>query len=130
MNWDLNPHARTQTQPKPRLGPTVLIRITHPMSGLTEAQVLHASSQKEFSERQGDRQEIDLLGQDACERCKWAGKEALTGRSAGLQFYYPRGVVVGKGCLFLPGSSSTSSLVSSKVCVFKSGKGWSSDSRP
>ena len=24
-----------------------------------------------------DRQEIDLLGYDACERCKWAGKEAL-----------------------------------------------------
>ena len=44
------------------------------MSGLTEAQVRYASAQKEFSERQSDRQEIDLLGQNACERCKRAGK--------------------------------------------------------
>ena len=33
-----------------------------PMSGLTEVQVPHASTQKEFSERQSDRQEADLLG--------------------------------------------------------------------
>ena len=32
------------------------------MSGLTEVQVLHASAQKEFSERQSDRKEIHLLG--------------------------------------------------------------------
>ena len=31
------------------------------MSGLTEVQVLCASAQKEFGERQSDRQEIDLL---------------------------------------------------------------------
>ena len=30
------------------------------MSGLTEVQVLHDSAQKEFSERQSDRQEVDL----------------------------------------------------------------------
>ena len=62
------------------------------MSGLTEVQVLFASVQKEFSERQIDRQEIDLLGQDACERCKQAGKEAVPPGYGGLQFYYPRGV--------------------------------------
>ena len=31
------------------------------VSGLTEAQVLCVSVQKEFSERQSDRQEVDLL---------------------------------------------------------------------
>ena len=38
------------------------------------------------------------------------------GGSGGLQTYHPRGVVVGKARLFLSGSSS-SSLVSSKVCI-------------
>ena len=47
------------------------------MSGLAEVQVLHTPAQKEFSERQSDRQEIDLLGWDACERCRQAGTEAL-----------------------------------------------------
>ena len=47
------------------------------MSGLTEAQVLHVSVQKEFSERQSDRQEIDLLRWDAWERCRQTGTEAL-----------------------------------------------------
>ena len=46
------------------------------MSGLTEVQVLHISTLKEFSERQSGRQEVDLR-QDACERCKQAGKKAL-----------------------------------------------------
>lgn len=32
-----------------------LIRITHLTSGLTETQVINASAQKEFSERQSDR---------------------------------------------------------------------------
>ena len=49
-DWDLNPRARTRTQPKPGL-PT---EITHLVSGLNEAQVLDVSSQKEFSERQSD----------------------------------------------------------------------------
>ena len=31
-------------------------------SGLTEVQVLYVSAEKEFSERQSNRQEIDLLG--------------------------------------------------------------------
>ena len=31
------------------------------VSGLNEAQVLDVSSQKEFSERQSDRQEVDFL---------------------------------------------------------------------
>ena len=41
-DWDLNPG--------------------HPVSGLTEVQVLPASVQKEFSERPSERQEIDVLG--------------------------------------------------------------------
>ena len=88
--------AGTQTWPKPCLGlkptwlglkpsqnpvcdlnPQSLIRITHLMSGLTEAQVLCVSEQKGFSKRQGDRQEVDLLTYGACKRCKWAGKAAL-----------------------------------------------------
>ena len=44
--WDLNPQS--------------FIRITLLMSGLTEAQVLCGSEQKEFGERQGDRQEVDI----------------------------------------------------------------------
>ena len=71
------------------------------MSGLTEVQVHLASAQKEFNERQSDRQEIDLLRLDACERCKQAGKEALPRGSGGLQFYHPRGVGVRKDLLFL-----------------------------
>ena len=47
------------------------------MSELTEVQVLYASVHKEFSERQNDRQEIDLLRYTTCERGKQAGKEAL-----------------------------------------------------
>ena len=38
------------------------------MSGFTEAHVLCVSVQKESSKRQSDRQEVDLLIQDACER--------------------------------------------------------------
>ena len=64
------------------------------MSGLTEVQVLHVSMQKEFSERQSDRQEIDLLGWDACERCKRAGKEALPRGLVGFSFIFQ--VEVGK----------------------------------
>ena len=71
------------------------------MSGLTEVLVLYASTQKEFSERQGDRQEIDLLREEASERCEQAGKEALPRGSGGLQFYHPRGLGVGKDRLFL-----------------------------
>ena len=62
-DWDLN--ARFQ------------VKFTHPVSGLTEVQVRCVSAQKEFSERQSDRQEIDVLRRDARERCKPAGKEAL-----------------------------------------------------
>ena len=85
------------------------------MSRHTEVQV-HVSVQKEFSERQSDRQEIDLLGQDACERCKWAGKEVLLRGSGGLQFHHPRGVGVAKDFLF-PSGSTGFSLVSGKVCI-------------
>ena len=38
----------------------LLTEITHLVSGLTEAQVLDVSSQKEFSKRQSDRLEMDL----------------------------------------------------------------------
>ena len=81
------------------------------MSGLTEAQVLHVSVQKEFSERQSDRQEIDLLRWDAWERCRQTGTEALPRGSQ----WATRGVGVGKARLFLSGSGS--SLVSGKVCI-------------
>ena len=47
------------------------------MSGLTEVQVLGASVQKEFSERQSDKKEINILRLEACEKCKGAGKEDL-----------------------------------------------------
>ena len=43
--------CRAQTWPKPSL----TTEITHLVSELNEAQVLDVSSQKEFSERQGDR---------------------------------------------------------------------------
>ena len=42
--------------------------------------------------------------------------EALPRGYSGLQFYHPKGVGVGKDCLFLSGSSS-SSLVSGKECI-------------
>ena len=44
------------------------------MSGLTEVQILCVSAQKEFSERQSDRQKIGLLRQATCEGNKPAGK--------------------------------------------------------
>ena len=50
-DWDLNP-AKTHSLPT---------KITHLVSGLNEAQVLCLSAQKEFSKRQSDRQEADLL---------------------------------------------------------------------
>lgn len=56
--WDSNPHGWDSNPAKTLLGTwthDLLIRITHPMSGLTEVQVLCVSAQKEFSERQGDR---------------------------------------------------------------------------
>ena len=95
------------------------------MSGLTEVQVLQVSAQKEFSERQSDRQEIDLLRQGICQRCKLSGMEALPWGSGGLQFYHP-----GKW-----GSEKTSSFLGAEApswysvrCVFKSSEGWSSNS--
>ena len=51
-----------------------------------EVQALHVFEQKEFSERQSDRQEIDLLRQDTCGRLKQAGKKTLPARSDGLVF--------------------------------------------
>lgn len=48
--------------------------------------------------------------------------------SGGPQFYHPRGVGVGKACLFLAGSGG-SSLVSRTVCI-QSAEGWSSNSCP
>lgn len=37
------------------------------MSALTEAQVFYVLAQKEFSESQLDRQEVDFINIDACE---------------------------------------------------------------
>ena len=47
------------------------------MSGLTEAQVLCISVRTEFRERQSDRQEVNVLVQDICQRCMWASKRVL-----------------------------------------------------
>ena len=80
------------------------------MSGLTEVQVLCASAQKEFSERQSDRQETDLLGWNDGKGWKQTSKRALPPGSGGLRFYHPRGVGMGKACLFLSGSTSSSLL--------------------
>ena len=60
------------------------------MSGLTEAEDLRVSAQKEFSQRQSDRQEIDLLIWDACKRCKQTGEGALPQGLRGLHFYSQR----------------------------------------
>ena len=85
------------------------------MSGLTEVQGLHVSAQKEFSERQGDRQEIDLLREDACERCKRAGTEAPRTRWATVLSSKGTG---GRKSPPLPlPLSSSSSLVFGKVCI-------------
>ena len=65
------------------------------MSGWTEAQVLCVSALKEFSERQSDRQEIDLLRQNTCEGYKRAGNEALSQVLDGLHFYNSRKVEEG-----------------------------------
>ena len=73
----MNPHARTSTWPKPRLG----LETTVFESFIQYLELLRVRFfvflQKEFSKRLSDRQEIDLLIWDAYEKCKWAGKEAL-----------------------------------------------------
>ena len=53
MGWDLNP-AKTALG----LAPTLLIKITHLVSGLIEVQILHVSTQKEINKRQSDREKI------------------------------------------------------------------------
>ena len=63
-DWDLKP-AKTQIGTCTHglgLEPScLLVRITYLVSGLTEAQVLNISVQKEFIKRQNDRQEVDVL---------------------------------------------------------------------
>lgn len=54
LRWDLNPHSSTQTH-------CLFIENANLVSGLTEVQVLYVSEQKEFSRRQSDRKEVDLL---------------------------------------------------------------------
>ena len=51
MRWDSNP-AKTLLG---TLTHNILMRTTYLVSGLTEAQVLCVSAQKEFSKRQSDR---------------------------------------------------------------------------
>ena len=41
--------------------PCLLIKITYLVSGLAESKVLYVSVQKEFSEKQSDRQEVVVL---------------------------------------------------------------------
>lgn len=62
-DWDLNPCS---------------FRITHLVTGLTEAQVLRVSAQRESSERQSDRQEVVGVSiEGACERCGRAVKRPV-----------------------------------------------------
>ena len=68
----------------------IFIKITHLMSWLTEAQVHCVSVQKEFSERQSDEQETDLLTQDVCGSCKRAGEGAFPRGLSALHFYSQR----------------------------------------
>ena len=60
-DWDSNPHGRDLNLAKTHSLPT---EITHLVSGVNEAQVLDVSSQKEFSERQSDRLEVDLFREE------------------------------------------------------------------
>ena len=89
--WTHVPGLEPGLNPDGDLNSRFSIRTSRPVSGLTEVQGLPISAQKEFSERQSDRQEIELLGQDACERCKQAGKEARPQGSSGLQFLSSKG---------------------------------------
>ena len=93
------------------------------MSGLTKVQVLYASAQKEFNEKQSDRQQIywdSMPVRDAKGQAREALSKDPMGHSfklQGPQFYPPMGVGgVRKACLFLSRNSS-SSLVSGKVCI-------------
>ena len=74
--------------------------------------------QKEFSERQNDRQEIDLLRWDACERSKMTAEEALPQGLGGLHFYNPR-KVRGEDHLLSHSSSRLQAYITSS---FVSGK--------
>ena len=47
-DWDLNPWGGTWTH-------CLSVKIAHLVSGLTEAQVLYVSAQKDFSKKQSDR---------------------------------------------------------------------------
>ena len=52
-----------QAQPKANLGIKLMVlNLSYPVSGHTKFKVLYDSMQMEFSKRQSDRQEIDLLG--------------------------------------------------------------------
>ena len=67
------------------------------MSGLTEAQVLCVPVQEEFNERQSGKQDVDILIEDACERCKHAGK-GLYSRIKGYNFIIHMSGGGGKDC--------------------------------
>ena len=69
---------------------SLFIRITHLVCGLSEAQVLCVSAQKEFSKRQSERQETDLWIEHTCKRCKWADEGALPWGLSGPQFHSQR----------------------------------------
>ena len=67
-DWDLNPCAGIQTQPKPSLGREAMWLGLEPsqnpqylVSGPSEAQVLDVLSQKEYRERRSDRYKVDLF---------------------------------------------------------------------
>ena len=62
-DWDLNPRSFNQNH--------------SPGVWTFEGQVPCVSVQKEFNERQSGKQDVVILIEDACERCKQAGKGAL-----------------------------------------------------
>ena len=89
-DWDSNPVSQnsnpvktligtwthvTRTETQPILIGTwthsLLIKITHLVSGHTEAQVLCVSEQKEFSKRQRDRKEMDLFTEKHNPHSEW-----------------------------------------------------------
>ena len=82
------------------------------------------------SARDSDRQEIDLLRQDASERWKQADKESLSQGLGGLQFYHPRGMGGGKDPLFLFLDRVVAAPWYPVRCVFKGAEGQSSNSCP
>ena len=80
------------------LEPSHLTEITHLASGLNEALVLDVSLQKEFSERQNDRLEVDLFREKQAPQTDCGPSERVSGASkCGMVSFYGLGKVEGPG---------------------------------